>query len=116
MPVPGTILDLALTQGEDRIFQDTIFQADGITPQNISGWSLAFTLEAYGDPSTVYLTKTTTNAGIVIQTPSAGILNVYFFAADTNALNPGQYQFTIARTDAGNNGIPTRGLFTILPR
>jgi hypothetical protein len=114
MPASALIVNLAMYQGEDKIFQDTIYQADCVTPEDITGWTLSFVVHAYGDPTTVYITKTTANGGIAIVNGPGGILQITVANADTTGLNPDEYQYVLSRTDTGANAIPTTGLFTLL--
>lgn len=102
--------------GEDKTIQIQIFQADGVTPQDITGWTLSFTMHKYGDPLTTFFVKTTGGGTIVIPTPLQGICQVIVAAADTTSLNPDQYQFFLERTDPGNDLLPTAGLYTLLRR
>ena len=98
--------------GEDVSIPDTIYQADGITPENITGWSVSFIVHAIGS-STPLITKTV-GAGIVLTTPLSGLLTVTIAAADSATLAANQYCFKVVRTDAGADAILTTGFLTLL--
>ncbi len=111
----AVLANLSQFTGEDRIYQITVYSS-GTTPQNITGWSLAFRVHVYGDPGSLFLTKTTGGGGIVLTNPTLGILQVSLAAADTSSLTPDEYQFFLERTDTSNDLILTAGLFTLLRR
>ena len=106
--------NLAMMIGEDRVFQDTIYQADGVTVQNISNWTISFTVFRYDSPSTVLITKTTAGGGVVLTNPTQGVLQITVAAADTASLYPNQYEFVVQRTDSGNVLNLTRGVLSLL--
>ena len=58
MATSATIANLVMLVGEDMLFQDSVVRADGTTPADITDWSVSFVVHAYGDPSTVFVTKT----------------------------------------------------------
>ena len=113
MPVAGVTANLAQFVGEDKIYQDQILQADGVTPQDITNWQITFTMHAYGDPATVFFTKTV-GSGISVPQPNNGICQITVAQADTINLNPGQYSYSIIRTNPNADAVPTYGLFTLL--
>lgn len=115
MAVSAVIANLAQFVGEDKQYQDTIYQADGSTAENITGWSVTFDMHAYDDPDNVYFTKTV-GAGIVLTTPASGVLTITVDRADTVDLPPGQYAYTIYRTNSGANVVVTYGMFTLVGR
>lgn len=113
--------------GEDLPLVDQIFQADGVTPQNVAGWSALFTVHALGDAGTVLITKstgagtiTTSNPAITPPVAYNWAFNLTVARADTVDGNgrpvilPQQtYGYIYSRTDAGNNTVLTTGLFTL---
>lgn len=116
MAVTAVTQNIAQYIGEDKTLQDTVLQADGITPQNISAWTINFFVIDYNDPTAIYITKTTVNGGIIITNPVGGVLQIIIKAADTVGMNPGQYRYRIERVDFGFDGIPTNGLFTLIQK
>lgn len=102
--------------GEDKVYQDTIYKSDGTTLQDITGWEVSFYIHVYGDPTSVLLTKTTTGGGIALTTPLSGVMQITVGASDTINMFPGQYEYSIDRTDTGNSLVITKGLFTLLSR
>lgn len=116
----AVVANLSMYCGESKIFRDKIYQSDGVTPQDVSNWSYAFVIHAYGDPSAVLVSKST-GAGIVASNPSPPQSYNWAFdtvvsAADTVNLFPGQYEYYFFRTDDPNQAEPTRGLFTLLQK
>lgn len=113
--------------GEDLPLIDKIYQADGVTPQNVAGWSATFTIHAPDDPDTVLITKSTGAGTITFTNPSPPVVSYNWalaltvLRADTvdgsgrPVLLPQQtYGYAYSRTDAGNNTILTVGLFSIV--
>ena len=109
--------------GEAKVFRDKIYQSDGATPQDVTGWSYTFVVHAYGDPSTVFITKSTGGFGITPSNPTATppvsynwAFDTAIVAADTAGMFPNQYEYYFYRTDDPNQAEPTRGLFTLLQK
>lgn len=101
--------------GEDKTLSFTIYQSDGSTAQNITGWSLIFVLRrlpASADPA---LISKTTGSGITLTTPASGLCEVEITDTDTEGLNEGKYYYSLKRTDAGQETILTYG-YTYLRR
>ena len=95
--------------GEDKTLAFTIYQADGSTPQNITGWALIFVLRrqpATADPA---LISKTTGSGITLTTPASGLCEVSIEDTDTEGLSEGKYFYSLKRTDAGEETILTYG-------
>jgi hypothetical protein len=117
MAIISNLQNIAVFQGTDQVIQDTLFQADGITPQPLTNWTVLFTVYAYGDPRQVFIVKgTNPPGGISIPTPTNGVLNITINAADTANMPPGQYQYRIERIDGGFDDVPTYGMFTVLAK
>ena len=116
MAVPGNTVNLAIFLGEDKTLQDIIYQPDGVTKQDITGWTWTFAVHMYGDPTQILIQK----AGLTSTDPTHGVLNIQLLRLDTvNAdgsakIPPGEYGYYIVRTDSSNWTEPTQGLFTIL--
>lgn len=111
--IPTTVVNMAMTQGEDKTFVDPIVQADGISPQNVTGWTAQLVVHKVGDPSTVFLTKSCTLIAIAnSQFPNA--LQAIVASADTANMLPGQYGHYWQRTDSGNDTFVSEGLFSLM--
>jgi len=108
-----TINNIAHYIGEDKTFQVKIFQADGITPANITNWTFSFTVHAYGDPSTIFYTKSTAGGTITILDPVNGLVQIVCSSADTLGFLANEYQFFLERIDIGNTFLTTIGLYTL---
>lgn len=96
--------------GEDKTLTVTVYEADGTTPQNITGWSLSYRWKrspADADSDAV-LTKTTAS-GIALTTPVSGICTVTVADTDTDSLQPQTYYHELKRTDAGSETVLTTG-------
>jgi hypothetical protein len=94
--------------GEDKSLTVTVYQSDGTTAQNITGWALEWVLkQAYSDDA-VLLSKTTVS-GIALTTPLSGICTVTIDDTDTDNLPAGRYVHVLRRTDAGSESVLTYG-------
>jgi hypothetical protein len=108
------ITNLIVYAGEDVSFNDTIYSSPPTpfspgTPQNIAGWSLAFTM----DNTSIYLT-TAPGGGVVITDPANGIVTVTLAGALTALLQaPFNYVWSISRTDPGQNANLSGGVITL---
>lgn len=115
----ATIVNLSMYVGEAKVFRDLIYQSDGVTPQNVTGWAYEFVVHAPGDKTAVYFSKTTGAGTIVPSNPAPTqafnwAFDATVLAADTLGMFPDQYEYYFFRTDAPNQAEPTRGLFTLL--
>lgn len=94
--------------GEARSFDFSIFQADGVTAQNITGWALEWVLRPNPESNVAILTKTT-GAGITITNGAGGLCSVAIARADTLALPPDIYAHSLRRTDSGSESVLSFG-------
>lgn len=126
--MPAIVGNISMHLGEDLPLIDQIYEADGVTPQNVTGWSATFTVYPPSDPLTVVIEKSTALGTITFSNPTASppvsydwALNLTVLNADTVASDgqpvvlPGTYGYRYTRTDSGNNTVVTVGLFTIAP-
>lgn len=95
--------------GTDRTLQFTIYQADNVTVQDITGWTLEWILR--GSNGAVALSKATGGNGITIVNGAAGRCDVAIADTDTEALDPGVYVHALARSNAGLEDVLTFGDF-----
>lgn len=88
--------------GEDKTLTFTIYQSDGVTPQDITGWALSWMLKQKGtdDDDDALVTKTTAS-GITLTTPASGVCTVSIADTDTEDLRSNTYRHELKRTDAG---------------
>lgn len=103
--------NFSVYRGEDASLVFAIYEADGVTPQNITGWSLSFTVRPAGG---IALIAKTVGNGIALTTPASGIATVTLAAADTSSLPAVYYSFSLARTDSGQDAELTSGLMILL--
>lgn len=103
--------DFTIYRGEDIALVFTQNQANGSTPQNITGWTITFRAAAtqYG---AAVITKTPT-----LTTPLQGIFTVNLASADTSGLTQDgadtTYYYDIRRTDAGSRTELFTGLLIV---
>lgn len=98
--------------GEDALFTLTVYQADGTTPQNLTGWTMATYISLPGGLSPL-ITKTT-GTGMTILTQSGGTLGqvtILISRSDTINLQPGYFNSRVERTNAGADAWTDRGTF-----
>jgi hypothetical protein len=119
----ASVANLSINKGEGKTFVDSIVTTTGAA-QNITGWGLVFYLHAVGDPGTQFLVKDNgANGGVAIiaAVPPATFpnqLSITFVPNDTGVTNnvglrPGEYAFSVWRTDSSVPLKLTTGLFTI---
>jgi hypothetical protein len=98
--------------GEDKTIYWDVVDINGV-PQNMTGWTLGFTLRrAQGSGGTALLTKTPT-VGNGDATGDRATLA--YAAADTKSLAPGTYAYSMGRIDSGSQQILAYGKFVINP-
>lgn len=97
--------------GEDKTIVDTIYQADGVALQNVTGWAISFLVKktATDTDAAAKVTKTTGGFGIALTTPASGVITITIVDTDTAALPAGEYRYEIKRTDDGSETVLTFG-------
>jgi hypothetical protein len=109
--------------GEDKILSFTIFAQDLTTPVDIGGWAIEFVLrKSVKTSSLVIPVKDTTNGlllivGVFNEVPASNTQRIHipFPSDDTTLLKAGfEYQYSIKRTDEGNEGILVYGKLVFL--
>jgi hypothetical protein len=103
---------LSTFTGEDKAIPFTVYQVGTLTAQNITSWTLSFSVKALATDDTAEFTKTTT-AGIALTTPASGLCTVTIDAADTADLDEGVYAYELKRTDAGFERVLFYGRFRV---
>ena len=99
-----------LYTGEDKTLTVTIYQADGITPQNITGWALSYRWKrSPKDADSEAVMTKTTSSGITLTTPASGLCTVAIADTDTDSLEAQTYYHEMKRTDAGSETVLTTG-------
>jgi len=98
-------------RGEDVALVFTQLQSDGVTPQNITGWTLTFRAAStqYG---AAVITKVPT-----LTSPTTGVFTVNLASADTSGLTQEGadtvYYYDIRRTDSGSRFELFTGTLTV---
>lgn len=101
--------------GEDKSLVFTVYQSDGTTAQNITGWALSWMLKdsEYDADADAVLTKTT-DSGIALTTPLSGICTVTIADTDTSTLDAKLYRHELKRTDDGSETVLSYGFAVLL--
>jgi len=87
---------ISINRGEDITLNFTAYTTDtGTTPEDITGWTLVFTVAEASNSATKLITKTCSIASAV-----AGTFTATLLSADTN-IAPGRYWADVYRTNAG---------------
>ncbi len=105
----GVNQDILFYQGDSRQLVVTVYNSQG-TAIPITGAFIRYVI--YQDQSVV-VTKTTTNGGVVLTDPSAGVFTVYLTPTDTGALR-GSYNHMARMIDtSGDSSIIMTGTVTV---
>jgi hypothetical protein len=96
-----------LFTGEDKTLAFTVYEDDGVSLQDITGYTLAWQLRVARDSVADALTKD--GAAITITNGPQGECEVEVARADTLALEPGTYWHELIRTDSGAETVLTYG-------
>jgi hypothetical protein len=96
--------------GEDKSLVFTVYQSDGSTAQDITGWSLSWMLKRHpAEADNAALITKTTSSGIALTTPLSGVCTVSIEDTDTDGLEPGTYRHELKRTGGGVETILSYG-------
>lgn len=83
-----TDFTIQMYRGDDEELSGVIFDTDGLTPLDITGWSLWFTAKnAIADLDASAVFQLETGSGITLTTPAAGEYTIAIAAADTDGLS-----------------------------
>jgi hypothetical protein len=96
----STTANFDIYRAEDVLFTFTQLDTDGVTPKNITGWTIAFRV-ASTQFSAAVITKTPT-----LTFPISGIFTVALASGDTSGLTQDgldtTYYYDVRRTDSGS--------------
>jgi hypothetical protein len=87
--------------GEDQELHFTVYDDDGTTPLDVTGYTTQLKLLLL---DAVVLTI----AGSIVDA-AAGLIDIVFASADTSSLEPGEYEFYFRRTGTGTKHILSHG-------
>jgi hypothetical protein len=90
-------------RGTDTVWNFILYQEDGETPQNITGWTLTYVLRDGATNPIALVSKAMGAGGITITSGVNGAGSVTMARADTLRLSPGKYFHRLRRTDSGSN-------------
>ena len=94
--------------GEDKILGCTIYQQNKRTVQNITNWTLSWSLKQALTDTVALLTKTT-STGITITSATAGTVTIPILDTDTDNLEPGTYVHELKRTNDNEETVLSQG-------
>lgn len=105
--------DFPIYQGSDVTITDTIYEADGFTRKNITGWALEATFAPL-DTMTIDddLTKTIGD-GVTITDGVNGVCEIVLLAADTADMRSVDWEWALWRIDAGFKHPLSLGTITV---
>lgn len=91
-------------RGDSRLISVNIFQSDGVTPFNLTGCEVFFTVNA----NTNNTTDTDTSAVIALKNntitnPTLGVATIQISNANTQDIAPGTYYYDVQLKDANGN-------------
>jgi hypothetical protein len=102
-------------QGADREYDFTVVDSQG-APEDISGWTFAFTVwDGQAPTPTALFALTTAAGGIVIDQAELGLGRIVIAASQINSFEPGAYsaQLTCVRRN-GKPDVLYDGIFDLL--
>lgn len=91
-------------RGDSRLISISIFQSDGVTPFNLTGCEVFFTVNANSnntsdnDSSAIIALKNST-----ITNPTLGVANIQISNVNTQDIAPGTYYYDVQLKDANGN-------------
>lgn len=89
-------------RGDTRVITVNCYQSDGVTPINLTGATVYFTVNAdpapSADSSAAFQKVVTSHTS-----PLLGITTITINNADTQSLAPGDYYYDVQVKDASNN-------------
>ncbi len=92
-----SIVDFGFYLGEDYTQEFDVVGCDGVTPLDISGWTIVCTAATYNDPT--FPTLFTLNA--VLNDPTQGKCTVTFPRSATRTLPARTYVYALSETNTG---------------
>lgn len=102
--------DITVFRGEDLSLSFTAYTNDtGSTPENISGWTIVFTVADDNNPSATKRIQVTCTITVAANGTHAAAIT----AAQLN-LEPGTYYWDSTRTDSGSVRVLGYGKFIVL--
>lgn len=108
-------LDIIIEEGATWVQIITIVDSSG-TPMNLTGCTVTF--KGYA-PGKIIVIDLSTSSGIVLTSPTTGVLTITLSAAATEALDPntGRIWYDLEVTDTGSNTKRVlNGLITVASR
>lgn len=94
-------------RGDSRTITITFLQSDGITPIDLTGGKVYFTVNSTQNPTDdtgAVIAKTVTS----FSAPTTGVANVNLTNADTQSVTPGTYYYDCQLKDASGNFLSSK--------
>lgn len=104
-------------RGDSRLVSVSILQSDGVTPFNLTGCEVFFTVNANSDNTS----DNDTSAVIALKTssftnPASGVATIQISNVNTQDITPGTYYYDVQLKDAnGNITSLAQNQFIIIP-
>jgi uncharacterized Rossmann fold enzyme len=101
--MPGPTPDFVLKAGDTKILELALKEADGVTPQDLTGvQAIVAEFALYRDTATTALLTKSLNSGVVVadSDPTTGVIWITLAPADTLALAKGNVRLEVRVTDA----------------
>jgi hypothetical protein len=100
-------------QGSDVTINFTIYDTDGYTAKNISGWTLEATFARLPTKKVDDDLTKTTATGITITSGADGTGTIVLLDTDTDEMDAGEWEWALWRTDDGFEQPLSMGVVTI---
>lgn len=100
-------------QGADIVINFTIFEDDGYTAENMTGWALAANFMPVVTNNTDEDLIKTVGSGIEYVVAASGTGTITLTAAETQEMAPGDWEYDLWRTDANTTYPLLLGSFTL---
>lgn len=99
---------------EDLALPVTIYEEDGTTPQNITGWSIEFVAHSMSDNTPLVSASTSAGTITINSDTVAPQITVSISSSDiqSSGMPPADYLFYIRRTNVGGQTVLTYGIWS----
>lgn len=101
-------------RGDSRNIVVTFLQSDGVTPINLTGGKVYFTVNSSNAPtddSSAVIAKTVTS----FSAPTSGVATISLTNTDTQNITPGTYYYDVQLKDASGNVVSSKqATFTVI--
>lgn len=105
--------------GDDKTIEFEVFEDDGATPANVTGWALEWDVRATVAAAVALIAKASgtgiavTGTYNAVRASNTQRVIVTVDSADTDALSPGRFAHALKRTDPGHETTLSLGDFML---